>query len=77
ALEIQAFNHRSTFVFTPQLAADLRDPTLATGLRSLRVHDAAEAWEEADIEALRAACEERGIDFHFKLDTDGGSHGHD
>ncbi|GAA5833827.1 hypothetical protein JCM11251_005978 [Rhodosporidiobolus azoricus] len=77
ALEIQAFNHQSTFVYTPQLAADLRNPTLATGLKSLRIHDAAEAWEEADIAVLRRACAERGIDFHFKLDSDVASHRED
>ncbi|GAA5868802.1 hypothetical protein JCM8547_002832, partial [Rhodosporidiobolus lusitaniae] len=73
ALEIQAFNHVSTFIYTPQLAADLRNPAYATGLKSLRVHDAAEAWDEQDIHSLAAACEARGIDFTFRPDSEAGA----
>ncbi|BGP13627.1 hypothetical protein JCM10213v2_001559 [Rhodosporidiobolus nylandii] len=73
ALEIQAFNHVSTFRFTPGLAADIRDSRYATGLKSLRVHDAAEAWEEEHIQALEEACEARGIVFYFRADTEAGS----
>ncbi|GAA5900799.1 hypothetical protein JCM6882_007667 [Rhodosporidiobolus microsporus] len=73
ALEIQAFNHVSTFVFTPQLVTDLKDVRFAIGLKSLRVHDAAEAWAEEDIESLRGACRARGIEFHFDVDSSIGS----
>ncbi|GAA6003228.1 hypothetical protein JCM10207_001810 [Rhodosporidiobolus poonsookiae] len=72
-LEIQAFNHVSTFVFSPQLLLDLANPANASGLRSFSVHDAAEAWDERDIAALRQACEKRGIDFWFRPDSDASS----
>ncbi|GAA5833846.1 hypothetical protein JCM11251_005985 [Rhodosporidiobolus azoricus] len=70
ALEISAFNHVSTFFFTPQLVHDVRDERYATGLKSLRVHDAAEAWTDEEIESLKAACYGRGIEFHFDIDDD-------
>ncbi|GAA6029508.1 hypothetical protein JCM8097_003713 [Rhodosporidiobolus ruineniae] len=72
SLEIQAFNHVSTFLYTDQLVEDLREPMYAQGLSSLRVNDAAEAWEGPDIQSLREACEARGIDFIFRPDSDPG-----
>ncbi|GAA5833886.1 hypothetical protein JCM11251_005999 [Rhodosporidiobolus azoricus] len=73
ALEVQAFNHVSTFFFTSQLVHDLRDERYAIGLKSLRLHDAAEAWVEENIDSLQAACQGRGIDFHFDFDSEVGS----
>ncbi|GAA6036990.1 hypothetical protein JCM8097_005494 [Rhodosporidiobolus ruineniae] len=70
SLEIQAFNHVSTFLYTDQLVDDLREPMYAQGLRRLRVNDAAEAWEAPDIQSLREACEARGIDFIFRPDSE-------
>ncbi|GAA5977017.1 hypothetical protein JCM11641_002228 [Rhodosporidiobolus odoratus] len=73
ALEVQAFNHVSTFVYHPDLIADLRNPRYSVGLKSLRVHDAAEAWEVEHIQELTRACEEREIEFAFRPDSEAGS----
>ncbi|GAA5991135.1 hypothetical protein JCM11641_004042 [Rhodosporidiobolus odoratus] len=73
ALEVQAFNHVSTFVYAPQLVEDLRNPRYAPGLKSLVIHDAAEAWEAEHIEELARACEEREVEFTFFPDSEAGS----
>ncbi|BGP13618.1 hypothetical protein JCM10213_007794 [Rhodosporidiobolus nylandii] len=72
SLEVQAFNHVSMFRFTPQMVQDLATPVFAKGLKSVRVHDAAEAWEELDIAQLKTACETRGIEFWFHADSETG-----
>ncbi|GAA5990593.1 hypothetical protein JCM11641_007797 [Rhodosporidiobolus odoratus] len=72
SLTIQAFNHVSTFIYTPQLVSDLAVAQYAKGLESLSVHDAAEAWDEVEIGNLRQACEKRGVLFYFRPDSEVG-----
>jgi hypothetical protein len=39
-------------------------------LQSFTVHDAVEAWREENIDAVRTACETRGILFFFDPDSE-------
>lgn len=67
-LEIQAFNHVGTFVFSPVILEALSSPAVRLeSLRSFKLHDLAEAWEDEHIDAIERACYSRGIDFSFEV----------
>ncbi|ORY89798.1 hypothetical protein BCR35DRAFT_300291 [Leucosporidium creatinivorum] len=70
-LEIQSFNHVGSFIYSQHLIDHLLDPSLDLGaLESLVLYDSADAWVEENVEAMRHACEARGIRFTFLPDEE-------
>lgn len=73
ALEIHSFNYVSPFTFAPRLTADLRNRSLAIGLRNLRLQGVRDAFSTAETEELEAVCAARGVECFISGDSDGGS----